>query len=83
DVMDPARLKHTYGDRLAFFGTVGTPPLWAWGTPEEMRAEVHTRIRSVGAGGGLIICPAYDLEPEVRWENVLAFFDAVAEYGAY
>jgi uroporphyrinogen decarboxylase len=37
----------------------------------------------VGDGGGLIIAPAYDLEPEVRWENVLAFFEAVEAYGAY
>ncbi len=83
DVMDPARLKRQYGDRLAFFGTVGTPQRWAWGTPEDIRAEVRERIQTVGAGGGLIISPAYDLEPEVRWENVLAFFAAVKEFGAY
>ncbi len=83
DVMDPAKLKREHGDRLAFFGTVGTPQAWAWGTPDEIRAEVHERIQTVGAGGGLIISPAYDLEPEVRWENVLAFFDAVEQYGRY
>ncbi len=83
DVMDPARLKQLYGDRLAFFGTVGTPQAWAWAEPEAIRAEVYERIHTVGVGGGLIISPAYDLEPEVRWENVLAFFDAVEEYGAY
>ncbi len=83
DVMDPARLKRLYGDRLAFFGTVGTPQTWHWGTPDDIRAEVYERIQTVGAGGGLIISPAYDLEPEVRWENVLAFFEAVEEYGAY
>jgi uroporphyrinogen decarboxylase len=83
NVMDPARLKRLYGDRLAFFGTVGTPQSWHWGTPEQMRAEVYERIQTVGAGGGLIISPAYDLEPEVNWENVLAFFAAVEEYGVY
>jgi uroporphyrinogen decarboxylase len=44
---------------------------------------VIERIRTVGQGGGLIISPAYDLEPEVRWENVVAFFETVEEYGAY
>ncbi len=83
DVMDPARLKRLYGDRLVFFGTVGTPQRWHWGTPEDIRAEVYERIQTVGAVGGLIISPAYDLEPEVRWENVLAFFDAVNQYGSY
>ncbi len=83
DVMDPAALKQAYGDRLAFFGTVGTPQRWSWGTPETIREEVRERIETVGRGGGLIIAPAYDLDPEdsIPWENVEAFFDAVAEFG--
>jgi uroporphyrinogen decarboxylase len=85
DVMDPARLKRAFGDRLVFFGTVGTPQLWSWGTPEEIRTEVRERIETVGRGGGLIISPAYDLEPaeNIPWANVLAFFDAVEEFGRY
>ncbi len=83
DVMDPAHLKRAYGDRLAFWGTVGTPQRWAWGTPDEIRQEVRERIATVGADGGLILSPAYDLEPEFRWENVVAFFDAIDRWGAY
>jgi uroporphyrinogen decarboxylase len=83
DVMDPACLKHGYGDRLAFWGTVGTPQRWAWGTPAEIRQEVYERITTVGVGGGLILSPAYDLEPEFRWENVVAFFEAIDEWGVY
>jgi uroporphyrinogen decarboxylase len=83
DVMDPAQLKHLYGDRLAFWGTVGTPQRWSWGTPDEIRQEVFERVTTVGVGGGLILSPAYDLEPECRWENVIAFFDAVDEWGVY
>lgn len=85
DVMDPAALKRRYGDDLVFFGTVGTPQGWSWGTPESIRAEVRERIETVGRGGGLIISPAYDLEPEdgIPWENIVAFFAAVEEFGAY
>ncbi len=83
DAMDPARLKQQYGHRLAFWGTVGTPQQWAWASPGAIREEVCERIQTVGAGGGLIISPAYDLEPEVKWENVTAFFKAVEEFGAY
>ena len=48
-----------------------------------IRREVRERIATVGEGGGLIISPAYDLEPEVRWENVEAFFAAARELGRY
>jgi uroporphyrinogen decarboxylase len=85
DVMDPAKLKRLYGERLTFFGTGGTARLWSWGDPAEIRAEVQERIATVGRGGGLIIAPAYDLEPAegIPWANVVAFFDAVDEFGVY
>ncbi len=85
DVMDPARLKKRYGDQLAFFGTVGTPAGWSWGTPQTIRAEVRERIETVGRGGGLVIAPAYDLEPQesIPWRNIVAFFEAVEEFGGY
>jgi uroporphyrinogen decarboxylase len=85
DVMDPAKLKRLYGDRLSFFGSVGTAQLWSWGRPEDIRTEVRERIETVGRGGGLIISPAYDLEPAegIPWANVVAFFNAVDEFGGY
>lgn len=83
DAMDPARLKQLYGDRLAFWGTVGTAQAWAWANPEDIRREVVERIQTVGAGGGLILSPAYDLEPEFRWDNVVAMFEAGADHGRY
>ena len=82
DVMAPARLKRLYGDRMAFWGTVGDARLFCDGTPEQVRAEVRERIETVGPTG-LIIAPAYDMDlPDVRWENVLAFFSAADDFGA-
>ena len=83
DVMDPAGLKARYGDRLAFWGTVGTQMTWGHPNAAAIRAEVRERIETVGKGGGLIIGPAYDLEPNIPWENILAFFQAVDELGKY
>ncbi len=81
DVMDPTKLKKEYGSRLAFWGTVGTASDWLYAPPSKIEAEVRNRIDTVGVGGGLVLGPAYDLEPQVRWENVLAFVDAVRKYG--
>lgn len=82
DVMGPARLKAKYGDRLAFWGTVGAQTTWS-GLPQAaaIREEVRQRIATVGRGGGLLIAPAYDVEPEVPWANTKAFLEAVEEFG--
>lgn len=81
ECMNPAELKKEYGDRLAFWGTIGTQTTMPFGTPDEVKAVVKERIETVGKGGGLLLAPTHILEPEVPWENVLAFFEAVEEYG--
>jgi uroporphyrinogen decarboxylase len=83
ECMDPAELKQAFGDRLAFWGTVGTQSTMPHGTPEQVRAVVRERIETVGKGGGLLISPSHTLEPDVPWQNVLAFVEAVEEFGRY
>jgi uroporphyrinogen decarboxylase len=83
DVMAPDRLKERFGDRLAFWGTVGTQATWGFPNAAAIREEVRQRIATVGRGGGLIIGPAYDLEPAIPWDNIESFFRAVDEFGAY
>jgi uroporphyrinogen decarboxylase len=83
ECMDPAALKAEFGDRLAFWGTVGTQSTMPHGTPAEVRAVVRERIATVGKGGGLLISPTHTLEPDVPWENVVAFVKAVDEFGAF
>ncbi len=38
-------------------------------------------IETIGAGGGLLLAPTHMVEPDVPWENIQAFVDAVKEYG--
>jgi uroporphyrinogen decarboxylase len=83
ECMDPAALKAQYGDRLAFWGTVGTQTTMPFGTPDDVRNEVRERIRTVGEGGGLLLAPTHLLQTEVPWENIVAFFEAVDEFGEY
>jgi uroporphyrinogen decarboxylase len=83
ECMDPVEMKQEYGDRLAFWGTVGTQSTMPHGTPDEVRAVVRERIETVGKGGGLLISPTHTLEPDVPWENVVAFVEAVEEFGGH
>lgn len=79
DCMDARDIKRRYGDRLALWGTVGTATLWQHGTPHDIRAEVKRRIETLGPAG-LLLSPAYDLD-FAPFENVLAFVEAVRDYG--
>ena len=83
ECMDVAKLKEKYGDRLSFWGTIGTQSTMAFGTPDEVKKEVKKRIMTVGKGGGLCIGPSHTLEPPTPWENIAAFFEAVEYYGEY
>jgi len=77
ECMDPAALKRAYGDRLSFWGTIGTQSTLPFGSPDDVRREVRTRVETVGAGGGLFLAPTHVLEPEVPYENIVAFVEAV------
>ena len=84
DVMDPGELKEEYGDRIAFWGTVGSQTLWAWGGPRDIEGEVKHRVETVGRGGGFVISPAYDIDlQEIPLENIVAFVQAAKEFGSY
>ena len=52
ECMDPAEIKHKFGDHLAFSGTVGNQSTMPFGTPDEVRRVVAERIATVGQGGG-------------------------------
>ena len=81
ECMDPAKLKKLYGDKLAFWGTIGIQRTLPFGTPEEVEAEVKERIETVGKGGGLYLSPTHSIAPEVPLENIFALVEAVKEYG--
>ncbi len=83
ECMDPAKLKRLYGDRLAFWGTIGIQHTLPFGTPEEVEAEVKERIETVGKGGGLYLSPTHVIAPEVPHKNIFALVEAVKKYARY
>jgi uroporphyrinogen decarboxylase len=77
ECMDPVALKRAFGDRLSFWGTIGTQSTFPFGGPEDVRREVRARIATVGVGGGLFLAPTHVIEPEVPFDNIVAFVEAV------
>ncbi len=81
EYMDALRIRRRYGPQLAFWGTLGRQGTFTFAEPEEIRLEVRTRIETLGRGG-LVLCPAYDVdEPDVPWKNVAAFLEASETFG--
>ncbi|OHB61497.1 MAG: hypothetical protein A2Y12_06905 [Planctomycetes bacterium GWF2_42_9] len=83
ECMDPAKIKKLYGDKLAFWGTIGIQQTLPVGTPKDVEDEVRLRIETVGKGGGLLIGPTHVIAPEVPYDNLRAFVAAVKKYGTY
>jgi uroporphyrinogen-III decarboxylase len=77
--MDPARLKREFGSRLCFWGTVDEQQTLPFGSPDDVRAEVSARLRTVGDGGGLILGPTHHVQLDTPMENFWAMVKAITE----
>ncbi len=80
---DTARLKRDHGDRLAFWGGVGSQSTMSHGSTRDVKDEIKRLMETLGRGGGYICSPAHFIEPESPLENLDAFMEAIEEYGYY
>ena len=76
--MDPYELKADFGDSITLHGAVDVQGWLQQATPAEVREEVDRLMDEVGAGGGYILSPSHNLQPDIPLENVLAVYDTVA-----
>ncbi|MBK9389295.1 MAG: hypothetical protein IPN68_03550 [Bacteroidetes bacterium] len=80
ECMDFNEIYDRFGDRLSFWGTLGTQQLLPYGTKEEVRRIALSRLEKCGRRGGIVIGPTHMVEPEVPWENLIAITEAATEY---
>lgn len=88
DVLNPVQpecmnfeeIHEAYGDKISFNGTIGTQSTMPFGTPADVRKEVEKNLKIAGDKGGLFVSPTHLLEPEVPWENILAYVDACRHF---
>ena len=80
--MNPYELKRKWGDKITFWGGLGSQSTIPLGTPASIQAEVRRLCREMGRGGGYILSPAKPLQPETPTENAVALVDAFSEQGA-
>jgi uroporphyrinogen-III decarboxylase len=77
--MDPVKLKHDYGDRLCFWGSIDEQYTLPFGSPDEVRAEVIQRIKTIGKDGGLIIGPTHHVQLDTPMENFWAMINTITQ----
>jgi uroporphyrinogen decarboxylase len=76
-------LKNQFGSELVFHGAIDTQMLLPAGTPEQVYNETKRVIQILGSGGGLILGPVHNVQPDVPPENLVAMCQAVQKLGGY
>jgi len=76
--MDPAGLKHDFGDRLTFWGGgCDTRDILSKGTPQQVRDNVRQLMRIWRPGGGYVFQQVHNILADVPPANIVAMYDAV------
>lgn len=81
--MAPAYLKERWGERLAFHGMISTAGPVAFGSVEDVVANVRETLEVMMPGGGYCLAPTHALQDNSPTENVVAMYEAAREFGTY
>ena len=81
--MSPQYLKREFGGRLAFHGCISTAGPVAYGSVQEVIANVKETLEIMMPGGGYCMSPTHQLQDNSPTENVVAMYEATHKYGQY
>ncbi len=81
--MDTKVLKEKFGDRICFWGGIDTQHVLPRGSQEEVREEVRRRIGNLAPGGGYVLAPVHNVQPDVPPENLCAMYHEAVLLGRY
>ena len=78
DITDPAIFKEEIGDQVCLIGVMDQFNILTYGSPEDIRREVHRLFAALGEGGGYILS-ASDHYFETPKKNLVVFAKAAHE----
>lgn len=76
-------VKKEVGDEVCICGTVDPITVMLEGSPEKVKATARRNIEYAAEGGGFILMPACDTNPDTPSENFKALVEAAEEYSPY
>jgi uroporphyrinogen decarboxylase len=77
--MNPFELKKEFGDKMGFWGTLGSQSVIPFWKPEEITEHIRKLKREMNVNGGYILAPAKPFQPETPLENAIAVIEALIE----
>lgn len=83
NAMDIVEVKKRWGKKLCLIGNINLDSTLTLGTPDDVRAEVYERIRTIGPGGGYMVSSSNSITDYVPVANMRALLDATYEFGKY
>jgi len=72
-------LKREFGKSLCFWGSIDEQSTLPFGTPDQVRAEVINRLKTLGKDGGLIISPTHHVQLDTPLENFWAMVNTITQ----
>jgi uroporphyrinogen decarboxylase len=81
--MDVFEIKRSFGRNLVLEGTIGCQSELMVGTADDVRHMVKAQCAGLMPGGGFVASSANGIEPDIPWENLVALFEALEQYGRY
>jgi uroporphyrinogen decarboxylase len=78
-VYDPYQVKARFGDKLTFYGGIDLERTLPFGTPEQVKAEIHERAERLGQGGGYILQSSHTMLDDIPLPNIAAYIEACHE----
>jgi len=81
--MDLAKVKETYGARIALKGNVDCAHLMTLGSPAEVAEATRAALRTGMPGGGFILSSSNSIHSSVKPENYRAMLETLRECGEY
>ncbi|MEM3502399.1 MAG: uroporphyrinogen decarboxylase family protein [Candidatus Bathyarchaeia archaeon] len=82
-VMDLAKVKMIYGDRIFLRGNVDCAYILPFGSENQVRCEVRRCIDAAAENGGFILSDSNSLHSNVKTENISVMVDEARRYGKY
>lgn len=77
EIMDVYKSKQMFEKRLSFHGGIGVQSTLPFGSPEDVRRNVHRMIEEVGLNGGYILGSSHAILADTPVTNIMALVETV------